>query len=83
MDLYFDMLARLIREKKVEVVFPDLPKNPRELMELIEMRSYKALCEIQEILKTECYSDEDCVMKIEEIVCKFEEIGSNCGIRHD
>lgn len=38
---------------------------------------------IQAIIRDGNLDDDDCFMKIEEIICLFEENGCNCGVRHD
>ena len=47
------------------------------------MKSYEILKKIQEIIRNTDLDDEDCFMKIEEIICLFEENGCSCGTRHD
>ena len=54
--------------------------NPEKTVELV---CYRVLREIREILKNDRLSDTDCFEKIEEMVCLFEQIGSDCGNRHD
>ena len=41
------------------------------------------LCRIKEIIEDDTLDDPECFMKIEEIVCVLEEVGSSGGIRHD
>ena len=38
---------------------------------------------IKAIIEDDSLEDKECFRKIEEIVCAFEEIGSNGGSRHD
>lgn len=47
---------------------------------MIEIESFNALQKIKAIIENDSFSDFEC---IEEIVCVFEEIGSNGGSRHD
>lgn len=51
--------------------------------ELLEQRSYQALCRIQAVLADDSLDDPTCFRKIEELVYIFEEIGSGGGSRHD
>ncbi len=80
MELYNEMLMKLLDHKKIEVTIPALEVDP---CKFIEMKSYQTLKRIHEILKDEQYGDGDCVAMIEEIICEFEAIGTNCGFRHD
>ncbi len=80
MELYNEMLMRLLERRKIQVSIPELEIDPKEY---IEMKSYQALKQIHDILENESYGDEDCIDKIEEIICTFEAMGSHCGFRHD
>lgn len=51
--------------------------------EIVEMECYKALQKIKAIIEDDSLEDTECFMKIEKIVCLFEQIGSNGGSRHD
>ena len=70
MELYQEILIRLISERKIEVHFPTMDLN-----ELIESRCYQ--------IEDDSYNDEECFIKIEKIICEFEALGSNGGFRHD
>lgn len=50
--------------------------------EIIEVES-KALQRIKAIIDDDSLSDTDCFMRIEDIVCVLEDIGSGGGHRHD
>ena len=50
---------------------------------IIQDRCYQVLCRIKGILEDETLEDPQCFLKIEEIVCALEEIGSDAGLRHD
>jgi len=69
MDLYKEILLN-----KLERINPD----EMQLDRIVEMECYKALKKIKAVLE-----DEACFMKIEQIVCALEEIGSDGGNRHD
>ena len=79
MELYKEILCNLLRKEAVEVRFPDL--KPRH--KVIESICYRTLERIKEILQDDTLQDKECFLKIEEIICAFEEIGSNGGSRHD
>jgi len=64
--------------KKYEVDFMDL-----KFEKLFEKECYKLLERIKGILEDDSIEDENCFYRIEKLVCLFEEIGSNCGSRHD
>ncbi|MGM9677279.1 MAG: hypothetical protein ACI3XW_06700 [Butyricicoccus sp.] len=78
MELYQEILIRLISERKIEVHFPMIDLN-----ELIESRCYQTLKQIKMIIEDDSYNDEECFIKIEKIICEFEALGSNGGFRHD
>ncbi len=69
MELYNEMLMKLLDHKKIEVSIPALEVDPYKF---VEMKSYQALKRIHDILKCDAYGDEDCVAMIEEIICEFK-----------
>ena len=80
MDLYQEILSKALEYETVEVTFPNLQINAAEI---VRMHCYQALREIKAILEDECLDDAACCMKIEEILCVLEGIGSDGGTRHD
>jgi len=52
------------------------------LKEIIKDKCYKALLGIKQVIDDEKLKDEDCFIKIEEIICKLVEYGIFCD-RHD
>lgn len=80
MQLATELLAKLFENQQINVTFPNLNLTAPELL---EASSYQALCQIREILCDNQLSDPECFEKIERIVCLFEQLGSNCGNRHD
>lgn len=80
MDLAIQLLSKLLERRQIRVTFPDLNLTAQEM---VEASSYQALCQIREILRDDSLSDPECFEKIERIVCLFEQMGSNCGSRHD
>lgn len=80
MRLFQDILKEILMEEEVQVVFPNLKLSPGEL---VEMKCYRALREIKRILEDDTLEDKECFGKIEEIVCIFEGMGSDCGTRHE
>ena len=79
MELYNEILCYLLRKETVEIRFPEL--TPRH--EVIESICYRTLKKIKEILQDDSLEDKECFLKIEEIICTFEKIGSSGGSRHD
>ena len=77
MELYKELLARMLEKEKVIVAFPDLQLNATEI---INLQSYKTLQKIKTTIEDDSLSDFECIEKIVQI---FEEIGSGGGIRHD
>ena len=80
MDLYQEILISALSKEKMRIIFPDLEINAKEI---IETESYKALQKIKEIIQDSSLDDKECFMKIEEIICAFEALGSGGGSRHD
>ena len=56
--------------------------NDKTLKEIVESRCYKVLLQIKQIIEDENLLDEDCFIKIEEIICALEENNIFCN-RHD
>jgi len=77
MDLYTEILAKLLSQEKAHITFPDLQLNAKEI---VEMQCYQALQRVQAIIQDDSLSDFMC---IEEIVRLFEKLGSNGSNRHD
>ena len=80
MELYADILKHLLMNEKIEVRFPDLKTDSAELVESV---CYQILRKIKEIIEDDRLDDEICYLKIEQIICALEEIGSSGGYRHD
>ena len=80
MDLYKEILLGILENEDCQVVFPNIKKD---FSELVEMKCYEILKKIQAIIRDDSLDDEDCFMRIEKIICLFEENGCRCGIRHD
>lgn len=72
--LCWDMLALLVeREIGRGDLYDDIEGE-------VARESHRALCRIKAVLEDKALSDFDC---IERIVNVFENIGSDCGTRHD
>ena len=80
MDLYKEILLCILESEECQVVFPNIKKD---LSELVEMKCYEILKKIQAIIQDDSLDDEDCFMRIEKIICLFEENGCSCSGRHD
>lgn len=78
MELYKEILIHVLSEERVHDSFPNLKFDPAEIT---EGQCYKALKKA--IIDDDSLEDAECFMKIEEIVCALEEIGSNGGRCHD
>lgn len=76
MELFKDILIRVIENNLTET---DL----KYMSYIVESESYKALKKIKTIIEDDSLEDEECFIKIEEIVRVFERLGSDCGNRHD
>ncbi len=80
MELYKEILANILRKEEIQISFPNLKLDAAQI---IEFECYKALKTIKAIIEDDSLEDKECFMKIEEIVCTFEAIGSDGGSRHD
>jgi len=76
-ELYKELLAKVLEQEAIHVVFPCLNINASEI---VELQCYRALKKIKAIIEDDSLSDFMC---IEEIVCVLEEIGSSGSTRHD
>ena len=79
MNLFVQVLAKLLEKEEMVVTCPNLTLSAAEL---VEMRCFLALQEIKAIM-TDDISDPECFKRIEMIISTFEELGSGCGPRHD
>ena len=77
---YTELLIGALKHGKMEVRFPDMKLDPAEL---VEMRSFAALCKIKKIIEDDTLDDPACFKVIEEIVSTLEFLGSDGGVRHD
>ena len=80
MELYKEILAKILEDHEVRITFPNLTINAAEI---VEGACYKALYTIKAIIEDDSLSDPECFQKIEEIVCLLEFMGSDGGNRHD
>ncbi len=80
LDLWQQIMINVLRERRIDVRFPDLGATVKEI---IEGECYKALKEIKEIIDDPYMEDRQCFGKIERIICQFESMGSDGGCRHD
>lgn len=78
MELYEEIL--LYRLKKM--LNEELSKET-DPAKIVESVCYQTLKKIKAIIEDDSLEDPECFMKIEQIVCVFEDIGSNGGTRHD
>lgn len=80
MELYRDMLCRILESEEYEII---LPKWKMSVDEMMELKCYQALNEIKKILEDESLDDSDCFERIEKIIAVFEKLGSGINERHD
>ena len=80
MELYKDILVRMLRSRLVEVKFTNCTIDPNAA---VEMTCYNILKQIKAIIEDDSLEDPECFQKIEEIVKTFEMFGSDGGSRHD
>ena len=80
MELYKDILCKILEMEEFEILFPKWKMKAEEMMEL---KCYCALREIKHILEDDRLEDTECFERIEKIICVFEEMGSGIQNRHD
>lgn len=80
MDVCWDILAHALAEGMLKENFSDLNLKG---MKLLELKCCQTIARIKEILEDETLDDCACFRKIEEIICCMEDIGIDCGSRHD
>lgn len=80
MELFTELLVKALEGERMEVTFPNMKLDPAEL---VELKSYAALCRIKSIIEDDTLDDPACFKKIEEIVSTLEFLGSGGGTRHD
>ena len=80
MELYKEILAKVLATKEVKITFSDLQIDSKEI---VEMQCYQALQKIKAVIQNDSLTDNECFMKIEEIICACEALGSGGGSRHD
>ena len=78
MELYKEILIHALLQGEVKIIFPN-----QEIDQIVEGECYRTLTKIKEILHDDTLEDDTCFLKIEEIICAFEEMGSDGGNRHD
>ena len=80
MQLYKEILTQILSNQEIHITFPNLNINPTVI---IQSESYQALQKIKAVITDDSLTDSECFMKIEEIICVFEELGISSGSRHD
>ncbi len=80
MELYEEMLYGMLVRGEIKLTFTEGEKC---VSALLQSNCYRALQEIKAIVQDESLEDPECFMKIEEIICVLEELGSDGGNRHD
>ena len=78
--LYEEIFLKEVRETAMN---SPVLKDSIHAEQIIMNACYAALEQIRAILKDDTLDDHDCFQKIEEIVCVYEQLGSDFGSRHD
>lgn len=78
MELYKEILGRALAQGEIKIMIED-----RNIAQIVENKCYIALQRIKDILHDDTLNDEECFLKIDEVICVFEELGSTGGDRHD
>ncbi len=80
MELFKEIFMQALRTGEISVSFSG---EEDSVAEVINGKCYQTLQKIKAIIQDDSLEDKECFMKIEEIVCALEEIGSSGGSRHD
>ncbi len=80
MELYQEILKAILLEEEIQITFPNLSIDPKEL---VESQCYQALKLIKAVLEDDTLDDDECFSQIEEFVCIFERMGVQIDARHD
>lgn len=80
MELYKEILITALENQKIEVYFPELKIDSKNI---VELKCYDALKQIKEVLEDSTIDDTECFNKIEKIVCIFEKTCGGVNFRHD
>ena len=79
MELYKEILAHALLQGEIKITFP----GECDTAKLVEGECYQALQKIKAVIHDDSLTDEECFLKIEEIVNILESVGSTGGSRHD
>lgn len=80
MDLYKELLIKALKDQEIKVTLSSQSLN---LENLVELKSYALLEEIKLIIQNEALNDNECFLKIEEIINLFQRNNIDTGLRHD
>ena len=77
MEILQRMIADMISRGEVKLTLST------DTVRYLENRCFEVLGRIREILADDSLDDPECFQRIEKIVCELENIGVDCGSRHD
>lgn len=80
MELYKEILTNLLTTGQIQITFQG---DASDISKIVEGKCYESLQQIKAIIQDDSLSDKECFLKIEEIICVLEDVGSNGGNRHD
>ena len=75
MQTYEEMMLKLVEERIIE----DLKEK---FTNLIELKCYRVLQKIADIIRDEDMSNDECIVKIKKITIEMEKEGINSDYRH-
>lgn len=80
MALYKEILIKILEKEDIQIVFPNLEMN---IKDIVELECYKILRSIKTIIEDNSIDDKECFYKIEQIIDLFEKFHIFKGSRHD
>lgn len=80
MDLYKEIMIKLLECSNIQVTFSNMKVNSETVLELT---CYQILKKVKAVIEDDSLNDKECFNKIEKIICILEKEGIPCGDRHD
>ena len=77
MDLYKELLLKILEGERVEVTFPNLKINPEYI---IQIECYTAVVAISAIVANNAMNDKEKIKEIKKTIASLKNYGLNIGV---